>query len=207
MRSTSEDPIVSRCPRSAARRAFDSLGGGRTGFARFLGLLLCVLPLLGCHTILTSKVRAGVEALNRGDLDAVLEDWADDAVLVYPGDVSASGETRGKEAIRAWFENWRRTFPELRFTITGIHFGREVGPTGSTSVAVETRARGRNRFGAEVEGHGITVFTIEDRKIVRVRDFIFEAHRLRELWGEELRPAPPRESRGPPSEGPFRRDP
>lgn len=204
MRSTSEEPIVSRCPRSAAPRVFDSLGGRKTGFARLLGLLICVLPLLGCNTILTSKVRAGVEALNRGDLDAVLEDWADDAVLVYPGDVSASGETRGKDAIRAWFENWRRTFPEFRFTIIGIHIGRASGPAGSTSVAVETLARGRNRFGAEVGGHGITVFTIGNGKIVRVRDFIFEAHRLRELWGEELRPVAPRETRGPPPEGPVR---
>ncbi|MBZ0089499.1 MAG: hypothetical protein K8H90_03865, partial [Thermoanaerobaculia bacterium] len=60
------------------------------------------------------------------------------------------------------------------------------------------RAKGKNRFGAEVGAHGVTVFTIEDGKIVRVRDFIFEAHRLKDFWGEELGPGAPGDDCGSP---------
>ncbi|MBZ0172734.1 MAG: nuclear transport factor 2 family protein, partial [Phycisphaerales bacterium] len=138
MSTSSEAPPPPRRPRSAARRVGGALGGEPTRLAGLLGILICTLPLLGCHTMLTRRIRDGAEALQRGDFDAVLEDWADDAVFIYPGEVSASGETRGKEAIRAWLERWRETFPELRFTITAIRIGRESGPTGARSVAVET---------------------------------------------------------------------
>lgn len=134
--------------------------------------------------MIESRVRAGVEAINRGDLDAVLVDWADDAVLVYPGEVSASGEIAGKEAIRAWLEGWRAAFPDLEFTIIGIYTKKGLHLGASNVVAVHTEVRGRNRLGQEVHSSGVSVFTIEGTKIVRAKDYIFDAHRLEEFWAE-----------------------
>jgi ketosteroid isomerase-like protein len=44
-------------------------------------------------------IRRNVEALRRGDPGPLLATYADDAVLVFPGNSSWSGEHRGKEAI------------------------------------------------------------------------------------------------------------
>ena len=45
------------------------------------------------------SVPAWFDAMNRHDIDALLKDYADDVVMVYPGDVEGvSGTTTGKLA-------------------------------------------------------------------------------------------------------------
>ncbi|NIV33040.1 MAG: hypothetical protein GWN58_27425, partial [Anaerolineae bacterium] len=41
-------------------------------------------------------VTAGYDTMNRRDLQALMADWDNDAVFIYPGDVPASGTYRGK---------------------------------------------------------------------------------------------------------------
>ncbi len=146
--------------------------------------LLALLFLPGCGTLTGRKARTAVAALNRGDIAAYLQDWDEDAVFVYPGDTSASGEIKGKAAIAAWFANWRRTFPDLQFTIQDVYLKRNFYLGWSNVIAVHWRAAGTNRFGQKVESSGIGVVNVEGTKIVRLQDYIFAGHRLKEFWGE-----------------------
>jgi ketosteroid isomerase-like protein len=63
---------------------------------------------------------AAFDVLNRRDIVAFLEGWADNATLVYPGDVDASGVRTGKEAIRAWRQRQSEQFPAARITVRHV---------------------------------------------------------------------------------------
>lgn len=51
-------------------------------------------------------IRRGVRRINAGDIGPMLSSFADDAVLVFPGDHSWGGEYKGKEAIRGFLERF-----------------------------------------------------------------------------------------------------
>jgi ketosteroid isomerase-like protein len=51
-------------------------------------------------------VPAAFEATNRHDIEAVLKNYSDYIILVYPGDVSASGTYRGKDEVRTFLQRW-----------------------------------------------------------------------------------------------------
>ena len=50
-------------------------------------------------------------ARNRGDLDAFLRGFADDAVFVFPGGPTHGGTFRGAGHIRPWFEDFQARHP------------------------------------------------------------------------------------------------
>ena len=61
--------------------------------------------------------RSEMEAALRGDLEGMLEYYADDVVLQYPGRNALSGTHRGKDGIREW----------------AARVGELLGPDGSFS--------------------------------------------------------------------------
>jgi hypothetical protein len=65
-------------------------------------------------------VAGGYNAMNRRDLPAMMADWHDDAVFVYPGDVPASGTFEGKSIIEDWFRRYFEQFPKVRFEVHDI---------------------------------------------------------------------------------------
>lgn len=147
-------------------------------------LLICTCLLSGCGSLSKMKARAAMEAMNNGDIETYLQDWAEDAVFVYPGDVSTSGEIKGKKAITRWFENWRRMFPDLKFTIKAIYLKDNLYFGTTNVMAVHWEASGSNKFGKRVSSSGIGVITMKGTQISRVHDYIFDAHKLKEFWGE-----------------------
>lgn len=62
------------------------------------------MPFLGW--IVAPMLRRAVRRINAGDIGPMLSSFADDAVLVFPGDHSWGGEYRGKEAIRGFLERF-----------------------------------------------------------------------------------------------------
>ena len=57
--------------------------------------------------------RGTYRALSRGDYERVVESFAPDAVLSFPGDHSLSGTFEGRPAIHDWFERLYESFPDL----------------------------------------------------------------------------------------------
>jgi len=56
--------------------------------------------------IVKQALRRLEKQLAGGEVDKLMAAYADDAVLVFPGESSFGGEHRGKAAIRAWLERF-----------------------------------------------------------------------------------------------------
>lgn len=112
-------------------------------------------------------IRRNVDALRRGDPAPVLAAYADDAVLVFPGDSSWSGEHRGKAAIEAFL----RCFLEVGL-VGETHEILVNGPPWRTSVCVLFSDRVVDPAGATVyENRAVLFGRIVWGKIVYHEDF------------------------------------
>ncbi|MFC2031717.1 nuclear transport factor 2 family protein [Chloroflexota bacterium] len=135
--------------------------------------------------ILAAKsVRAAFESLNQRDVAQFLSGWDEDAVFVYPGDLSVSGEFRGKAAIEAWFRGFLEQFPRFQFTVKSVGVDKIFDLTGTNVVAAQWVLTLTNRQGKELQNRGVTVIALEKGRGVHIRDYLFDQAALREGWGE-----------------------
>jgi ketosteroid isomerase-like protein len=112
-------------------------------------------------------IRDWTAALNRGDLDAWSEAWADDvdyrAVEGAPDD---HGPIRGKAAMRAYVQDWIDTFDQ--FKVEPL----EVIDAGQDRVVAVLRISGRAKLsGVETELTFAALYTVRDEKVVRGREY------------------------------------
>jgi ketosteroid isomerase-like protein len=112
-------------------------------------------------------IRRNVRALGRGDAGPLLASYADEAVLVFPGESSWSGEHRGKAAI----EGFLRRF--LAAGIVGeVHEILVNGPPWRTTVCVLFSDRVVDPAGTAVyENRAVLFGRIVWGKIVYHEDF------------------------------------
>ena len=113
------------------------------------------------------QTRRNIEALGRGDHTPLLRGYTDDAVLVFPGDSSWSGEHRGRDAIDSFLQ---------RFVAAGLRGDAEDilvnGPPWRTRVAVVFVDRAHDDDGHEVYSNRAVLYgTIRWGKITRQEDF------------------------------------
>ena len=112
-------------------------------------------------------VKVADEAFATGGLDRWVEQFAEDveyrAVEGAPDDV---GPIHGREALRAYFQDWIDTFDEFWFEAIEL-----IDAGGDTVVAVE-RYGGRAKLsGIETDQTEAELFTIRDGKIARCREY------------------------------------
>jgi len=112
-------------------------------------------------------IRRNVQALASGDLAPLLAGYADDAVLVFPGSSSWSGEHRGKAAIKTFLQGF------LAAGLVGeVHEILVNGPPWRTTVAVLFTDRASDESGATVyENRAILFGRARWGKIVYQEDF------------------------------------
>ena len=119
------------------------------------------------------QIRRNIEALNRGDPEPLLQGYAADAVLLFPGESSWGGEHRGRAAIEAFLR---------RFVATGLTGEAEDvlvnGPPWRTRIAVVFADRAEDRAGREVYANRAVLYaTARWGKITRQEDFE-DTHRV-----------------------------
>lgn len=131
------------------------------------------------------KVPQVFECLNRRDVEGFLQNWTDDGVFYYPGDLPISGEVRGKETIGRWFTNVFEQFPEIRFIVRDLYIRDGFSFTGNNSVAVRLDVEGRNRHGREYKVHYMTLIHLRGGKAYRAQDFPFNYEAIKEAWREQ----------------------
>ena len=134
--------------------------------------------------IAKKKARSGFDSISRHDLDTFLSEWAEDATFVYPGNLSVSGETKGKQAIREWFRKFMEQFPVSNFSVKNICVQNIFAFGGTNVLAVEWDIKLKNRDGEEFQNSGVTVISLKGRKAVLVRDYIFDLEVAKRAWGE-----------------------
>jgi len=105
--------------------------------------------------------RLGYEAVNRGDIDGLLDLCAPDVEWHDPLAIDTSAVT-GKDAIRAFFETVMEPWEQLR------REPEEIIDLGRDRVLVLFHMTGRGkRSGIEVEGRGGDLLTIREGRLAR----------------------------------------
>ena len=106
-------------------------------------------------------------AFNRGDLDAWIEYWADDIdYRAVEGAVDDQGPIHGKDAYRAYVQDWLDTFDDFRLEPV------EQIAAGEDKVIAVVRASGRAKLsGVETDLTFAVLYTIRDGKIARGREY------------------------------------
>jgi ketosteroid isomerase-like protein len=112
-------------------------------------------------------VKAAYEAFARGGLDRYMEQFADDVdYRTVEGAIDDVGPIHGKDAVRAWLQDWIDTFDE--FFIEPVEL-IEAGE--DTVVAVERYGGCAKLSRVETEQTQAVVLTLRDGKIVRGREY------------------------------------
>ena len=109
-----------------------------------------------------------VAAFNRGDLDAWLDEyWTDDIdYRAAEGAVDDHGPILGKDALRAYAQDWLGTFDDFRSEPV------ELIDAGEERVIAVTRISGRAKLsGVETDLTYAALYTIRDGKIARGREY------------------------------------
>lgn len=130
------------------------------------------------------KVREAFGYFNNRDIRKFLESWDEDAVFIYPGEVSVSGVVTGKTAIRSWFNNLINRGPAVHFTLKNIAVENILDVVGTNVVCAEWENAVTSRDKEEMIIYGVSVIRLTNRKIVHVRDYIFNTEELPVAWCE-----------------------
>jgi ketosteroid isomerase-like protein len=112
-------------------------------------------------------VKVAYDAFARGGLDLFMDHFTDDvdyrAVKDAPDDI---GPIHGRDALRAWFEDWIDTFDGFRMELV------ELIDAGEDTVVALERFGGRGkRSGVETNQIIGDVFTIREGRIARGREY------------------------------------
>ena len=105
------------------------------------------------------------QAFWRGDIDAGIDNLADDATWYVPGTNSMSGLKTGKENIRKFRFSGRSVFAELRRDIVGLYGDGDI-------VVMEAHAEGTLKNGAPYTNDGCVVWELKDGKVIHVREYV-----------------------------------
>ena len=126
-------------------------------------------------------VRDAVVAYNRGDLETLLAYCADDIdYRAVEGALDDRGPMHGKDAVRAYFQDWLDTFDDLKAEPL------ELIDAADEQVVTVLRFGGRAKLsGVEADLTFAVVYTLRDGKVARgreywTRDEALEAAGLRE---------------------------
>jgi ketosteroid isomerase-like protein len=112
-------------------------------------------------------VKVAYEAFVRGGLDRYMEHFTDDVdYRAIEGAIDDVGPIHGKDAVRAWLQDWIDTFDEFWFEAI------ELIDAGEDTVVAVERYGGRARLsGVETDQAEAVVLTIRDGKIARGREY------------------------------------
>jgi ketosteroid isomerase-like protein len=83
--------------------------------------------------------RKGIEAYNRGDLDAIFELTTDDVRFVVPDSMANPGTYVGREGFESMMREWEEAWDEFRIEIVEL---LEEGDAVVASIAQYGRGRG-----------------------------------------------------------------
>ena len=109
-----------------------------------------------------------VEALSRGNIDAVSAALADDATWWLPGSLPVSGTHRGKKGI---FDGFLAKAAPL-FEPGSLSIQVQNTIADGNNVAVEWIARGKTAKGKQYENYYNVVFEVKGNKIQANREYV-----------------------------------
>src|SRR5215211_7338419 len=125
-------------------------------------------------------VEAAVNAVVQDGVDGFAEYWTDDVDhRAIPGAVDDRGQLHGKDAVRAYVQDWFDTFDDLKTDAV------ELIDAGGDNVVAVLKISGRAKLsGIETDLTYAVLYTIRDGKIARGREYATreEALQAAGLW-------------------------
>jgi len=134
--------------------------------------------------ILKLMAGSGIEEMNRRDAKKILSHYVDDAVYIYPGNMSVSGRKQGKKEVEAFFTKYMQQFPQLHFKIKNTYVKNIFDPFFCNTVAIEFECKYTNRHGESFENSGVTVCRIKWGRVTQMQDYYFNVETLERAWRE-----------------------
>ena len=135
--------------------------------------------------IAKGKVTSSYDLLNNRDINSFLANWHDEATWGYPGNISASGEFKGKTAIEGWFKNLLDQFTIINITPKNVCVKNVLDFVGTNVVTVEWDEENTNKDGNKVQFNGVTVITLKFGKATYAKEYIFATdEELKKAWSE-----------------------
>ena len=137
--------------------------------------------------IMTKRaVRSAFDALNKGDVEKMLNHWKEDCSFFYPGKVKAGGLYKGKSQFKKWLEAFFEQFPQRKYTIKNIGVDNIFDMIGNNTVFVYFDLKLTNRNGMNATNSGISVITIKGAKAVKEEIFleVTDGEEYKRSWGD-----------------------
>lgn len=122
--------------------------------------------------------------LNRRDFKKIVSHYADDAVLVLPGNISISGRWQGKQAVEEFFRKYEEQFPQECCVVQESFVKNPLGLGLSNTVATKFEKTITNKDGETFRASGMTVLRIRRGKVVENIEYYFDVDQWQRMWGE-----------------------
>jgi ketosteroid isomerase-like protein len=106
------------------------------------------------------------------DTDALLKDWADDAVWDGTSELSVGQTIKGKKAIADWFLRWEQEFPQRKLVEKNVCMKGTFWPSRKNIIMVDWTCTETDKQGRMYEYDGVTVLHMENMKIVKSTEYI-----------------------------------
>ena len=132
-----------------------------------MSLLACAILARAMSQENVERIRAAYAAFNRGDFDAVVENWGEDAEFVAPEDMPEQSRFRGRSGYRQFLASMFDVFDEFRSEPERIV---EAGPNRYLVFVIERyRPKGQE---TAVEARLAHVITMGDGRMRRLQVFL-----------------------------------
>jgi ketosteroid isomerase-like protein len=114
------------------------------------------------------------KALSSHNLEGFMSAWSDDGILIYPGEMWASGTFSGKPAVAGWCRKFFEQYPKIKFDIQQICTSNIFAMGGTNVMTAHWNICLTNRSGRVGQNSGVSVITLKRGKVVQVKDFVFD---------------------------------
>jgi len=120
-----------------------------------------------------------VNAVARGDLDAITAAFTEDATWTYPGDLPLTGVWRGRDAIiNDFLGSAGRLFAPG--TVVEVTLTNTIAD--GDQVVAEWTSKGTTVHGHTYDNHCLGIFSVRDGRITAVREYTDTQHAERTLF-------------------------
>ena len=106
------------------------------------------------------------------DTDALLKQWADDAVWDCTSELGVGQTIKGKKAAADWFHKWEQEFPKRKLVTKNVCMSGTCLPSPNMVVMVDWTCWETDKQGKEFQYDGVTVVHMRNMKVVRVTEHI-----------------------------------
>jgi len=119
-------------------------------------------------------IRENFEIMSRDhiDTDALLKDWADDAVWDGTSELGVGQTIKGKKAIADWFHRWEQDFPKRKLVVKNVCLKGSFLPAPNNVEIVDWTCWEADKQGREYKYDGATTIVIRNMKAVKVTEHI-----------------------------------